>query len=82
MAQDIDDRTAATHELGDVLFSVVNLARHLDIDSEIAFRMANDRFEARFRTVETLAAQESRALDSLTLEELDELWERAKSMER
>ncbi|HSF87272.1 MAG TPA: nucleoside triphosphate pyrophosphohydrolase [Acidimicrobiia bacterium] len=82
LAQDIDDRTAATHELGDVLFSVVNLARHLDIDSEIAFRMANDRFEARFRTVETLAAQESRALDSLTLEELDELWERAKSMER
>jgi MazG family protein len=65
----------AEHELGDLLFSVVNLARHLDLDPELAARRAVDRFEQRFRQVEVLA---DRSLGEMTLEEMDVLWEKAK----
>lgn len=82
LASDVADRSAAMHELGDVLFSAVNLARHLDIDPELAFRKANDRFEARFREVERIAAAEERLLHEMTLAQLDELWERAKAAGR
>lgn len=78
LKRDLDDREAATHELGDVLFSVVNLARHLGIDAELAFRRANDRFAERFRTVERLAVEAGSDLAAMSLEELDSLWERAK----
>ena len=72
--------TATSHsersaELGDLLFSVVNLARHLDIDPEAALRDAAARFETRFRTVETLAEA---PLDQITIEALEALWQRAK----
>ncbi|HKT15064.1 MAG TPA: nucleoside triphosphate pyrophosphohydrolase, partial [Allosphingosinicella sp.] len=62
-------------ELGDLLFSVVNYARHLGIDPEAALRAAVDRFEARFRIVESLS---DRPLESLGIEELEALWQRAK----
>ncbi len=73
-----DDPTLRAAELGDVLFSVVNLARHLSVDPELAFRHANDRFEARFRGMEELAASAGDDLANLSLEQLDDLWERAK----
>jgi tetrapyrrole methylase family protein / MazG family protein len=60
-------------ELGDVLFSVVNLARHLDVDSELSLQRTIRRFEERFRRMEAEGP-----FDGLTLEELDERWERAK----
>jgi tetrapyrrole methylase family protein/MazG family protein len=69
---------STSHELGDVLFSVVNLARHLDIDPEGALRSANERFEGRFRSVEASAVAGGRSLEALSLEEMDELWEAAK----
>jgi MazG family protein len=69
------------HELGDVLFTAVNLARHLGLDPEMAFRRANDRFADRFRVVETLAAAAGEDLSSLSLERLDALWEAAKAGE-
>lgn len=78
LAADIEDRAAASNEVGDVLFTVVNLARHLNMDTEVAFRRANDRFEARFREVERLAAASGTPLADMTLQELDVLWERAK----
>ncbi len=78
--EDIDDPAAAIHELGDVLFSVINLARHLDIDAEMAFRRANDRFESRFRIVEDLAAASGRTLGDMSLEELDAYWDQAKAL--
>ena len=53
----------------------MNLARHLDLDPELAARRAVDRFEERFRQVEQLA---ERSLEDMTLEEMDELWEQAK----
>ncbi len=62
-------------ELGDLLFSVVNLARHLSIDPEAALRDAAARFETRFRAVETLAEA---PLKEMTIEELEALWQRAK----
>ena len=78
LAADLDHPERAAHELGDVLFSVVNLARHLGLDPEVAFRRANDRFADRFREVERLAEASGTALGDLSLDELDALWERAK----
>lgn len=60
-------------ELGDVLFSVVNLSRHVDVDPELALASATRRFEERFRSMEAEGP-----LEGLTLAELDERWERAK----
>ncbi len=81
LARDVADGIDAVHELGDVLFSAVNLARHLHIDAEVAFRRANDRFEQRFRTVEQLAHESGTALGDMSLEEIDDLWEIAKGRE-
>jgi nucleoside triphosphate diphosphatase len=72
--------SATTHEersdeLGDLLFSVVNYARHLDIDPEAALRAAATRFESRFRKVEQMA---DRPLDEMHIDELEALWQRAK----
>lgn len=76
LAASLDDRTAAEHELGDLLFSVVNLARHLHIDTEAALRRAADRFEARFRRMEAAAD-----LQGLSSSALDDLWQAAKKKE-
>lgn len=72
------DPELATEELGDVLFAVVNLSRHLGVDPEIALARANDKFAARFRLVERLAAERGAALRELSLAELDALWDEAK----
>lgn len=73
------DAQAMQDEFGDVLFSCVNLARHLDIDSESALRAANRKFEQRFRAMETLAQARSLSLPALTLSELDALWDEVKT---
>lgn len=65
-------------ELGDLLFSVANLARHLKADSESALEGATAKFARRFRAVEAAAKGEGRELKSMTLEEMDALWDRAK----
>ena len=62
-------------EVGDLLFSVVNYARHLGVDPETALRESNDRFAARFKKVESFA---DRPLATMTIEELENLWQRAK----
>lgn len=67
------------HELGDLLFSVVNYARHSGLDPEAALRDANARFERRFAHVEDAAGEQ---LTELTLEQLDVLWADAKAAER
>ena len=77
----IDDQSAAESELGDVLFAVVNLARHLDVDPEVSLRRAVSRFESRFRHIEELAGGES-GLKGLDEAEMDRLWEKAKAEER
>ena len=65
-------------ELGDLLFSVVNVARHLSLDAETALRAAASKFRDRFETVETLAAERGIDMATAGLEALDELWEIAK----
>jgi len=78
-AIDKADAAAIQDEFGDVLFSCVNLARHLDIDSETALRAANRKFERRFRAMERLANGRSLTLADMTLAELDTLWDEIKA---
>ncbi len=68
-------------ELGDLLFAVVNVARHLHIDPELALRRASDKFRARFEGVEALAGERGIDLHRADLHTLDELWEDVKSIE-
>ena len=70
------DRVKA--ELGDLLFSVTNLARHLGVDSESALELTTAKFARRFRTVEAAAKTAGHSLKELTLAEMDALWEQAK----
>ena len=65
-------------ELGDLLFSLVNLARFIKVNPEEALRRATNRFIDRFHLVEAGAAQQGRTLTEMTLAEMDELWEEAK----
>jgi tetrapyrrole methylase family protein / MazG family protein len=67
------------HELGDVLFALVNLARWMQLDPEEALRAANHRWVARYRQVEELAAQRGVELEALSLAEKDELWDEVKA---
>ncbi|MGH8120552.1 MAG: nucleoside triphosphate pyrophosphohydrolase, partial [Gammaproteobacteria bacterium] len=67
-----------THELGDILFALVNLARHLRVDAEGALRSANHRFEQRFRYIEDRLRESNLTPDQVTLEELEKLWQEAK----
>jgi tetrapyrrole methylase family protein/MazG family protein len=76
----LDDGVGTADELGDLLFAVVNLARHLDTEPETVLRAAAERFDARFRQVEHLAGAGGRDMQSMALAELDELWEQAKRM--
>jgi MazG family protein len=69
-------------ELGDLLFTVVNLARHLDIDPEAALRATNAKFERRFRAIEAAATAQGREVAAMTLDELETLWVAAKLAER
>ena len=73
------DPKAREAELGDLLFSVVNLARHLDVDPESALRRANERFARRFRHVERELDRLGHAPASATPQLLDRLWASAKS---
>ena len=72
------DASEIALELGDVLFSVVNLSRHLGVDAETALRSAADKFRDRFQSVVALAEQRKLDLAKCSLTQLDELWEIAK----
>lgn len=69
-------------EMGDLLFALVNLSRHLNLSAEDALRGTNRRFTSRFQFIEAGAKAEGRALDSLTLAEMEALWVAAKEKER
>lgn len=74
-------KEAVEGELGDVLFSVVNLARFLGVEPETALYRTNQKFIRRFRYIEEQAAQKGLNLSNLPLTQLDKLWEEAKSKE-
>ena len=66
-------------EVGDLLFAVVNLARHLRVDPERELRAASTRFRDRFHHIERRLAEQGRRPSEATLEEMDALWEEAKA---
>ncbi|MHB1317015.1 MAG: bifunctional methyltransferase/pyrophosphohydrolase YabN [Anaerolineae bacterium] len=75
------DQTSRDAELGDVLFSLVNVARWYNVDPESALRQANARFRRRFGWMEAEAHRLGTPLEGMTLQEMDALWEQAKATE-
>jgi ATP diphosphatase len=69
-------------EVGDLLFAAVNLARHLKVDPEAALRGANAKFEQRFAHIENRLAEDGRAAEGSSLDEMESLWVEAKARER
>ncbi len=67
-------------EMGDLLFSCVNLSRHLDVDAEEALRQCNEKFTRRFGHIEKHLAQNNRTVESATLDDLEKLWQQAKKV--
>ncbi|WP_213879909.1 nucleoside triphosphate pyrophosphohydrolase [Pseudomonas sp. dw_358] len=76
------DTLAIEDELGDLLFSVVNLARQLKVDPENALRGANRKFDRRFRFIEQALRDRGRPIEDCALDELDALWGEAKRQEK
>jgi len=74
------DKTAA--EVGDLLFAVVNLARHLNADPESILRATNRKFERRFASIERALAAQGKTPKDATLDEMDKLWDAAKAEEK
>ena len=81
-ARRAQDAARTTEELGDLLFAIVNLARHLDVDAEQALTAANRKFERRFRVMEEAIVAEGKRLGDLTLEVLEQYWQQAKGREQ
>jgi ATP diphosphatase len=77
-----NDQDGIHEEVGDLLFVVVNLARHLKVDPEHALRAANGKFERRFRFIEHALRDTGRPIEDCSLEEMDTLWGEAKRQEK
>ena len=73
-----NDKKALSHEIGDVLFSMAQLARHLDLEAETCLREANRRFENRFNKVLELAALERDQFAKLSVDQKENFWKKAK----
>jgi ATP diphosphatase len=76
------DRSKAGHEVGDLMFAVVNLARHLDADPEAMLRATNAKFERRFAAIEQALAKRGKSPEQASLAEMDALWDAAKAAEK
>jgi uncharacterized protein YabN with tetrapyrrole methylase and pyrophosphatase domain len=72
----------AADELGDLLFTLVNVARQLKVDPEDALRRMTHRFSQRFRRIEKHAEESGRTLSDLSLEEMETIWQQAKREEK
>src|ERR1700712_3374546 len=81
-ALDGGDAEELAAETGDLLFALVNLARHVGADPEAALRSTNAKFERRFAYIECALEAKGRSLDGATLSEMDALWDEAKAAER
>jgi nucleoside triphosphate diphosphatase len=79
---ELDHRENAAAEVGDLLFAVVNLARHLGADPEGVLRATNLKFERRFAAIEKALAARGKSPKEATLAEMDALWDAAKAAER
>jgi nucleoside triphosphate diphosphatase len=81
-ALDRNDTQELADETGDLLFALVNLARHIGADPETALRGTNAKFERRFGYIERALAAQGRALADASLAEMDALWNEAKAAEQ
>lgn len=72
------DTNAASDELGDLLFTVVNIGRHLNIDCETSLLQMLDRFKSRFQIMEEAVKKNGKNIDQTNLDELESLWQKAK----
>jgi XTP/dITP diphosphohydrolase len=81
-AEDVEniDKVKATSEFGDLIFSLVNFARFINIDPEEALERTNKKFIKRFQYLESESKKDGKNLGEMTLAEMDEYWERAKSL--
>ncbi|KFJ58858.1 mazG nucleotide pyrophosphohydrolase domain protein [Brucella neotomae 5K33] len=72
------DKAEIEEEYGDLLFAMVNLGRHLEIDAETALISANEKFKRRFHFIEEALKTSGRDLDAASLDEMEEIWSEAK----
>ncbi len=75
-----EDLASRSDELGDLLFAVVNLARHYEIDAESALRETNTRFRKRFAHIEQSARLQGKTINDLSLDEMERYWQEAKKL--
>ncbi|MCK4748691.1 MAG: nucleoside triphosphate pyrophosphohydrolase, partial [Bacteroidales bacterium] len=75
-----NDKTKVEDEIGDLLFSIVNAARLYDIEPETALERTNRKFIRRFKYLEQKALESGRSLKEMTLEEMEAIWQEAKSI--
>ena len=80
-AYNLNNRISMEEEIGDLLFSVVNLARHMKLDSEDMLRKANKKFIKRFRAIEKDLTSRGKDISEATLDEMDSIWEKIKKEE-
>jgi ATP diphosphatase len=76
------DKAKVSDELGDLIFAVVNIGRHVKTDPEQALRSTNTKFRRRFHHIETTLAAEGETLEHASLERMEEIWQAAKAIER
>ena len=81
-ARDTLSHEEVVEEMGDLLFVMANLARHLDVDPEEALRKTNAKFTRRFAAIEAVLAQNGKRPEDSTLDEMDTLWDQAKAREK
>ena len=74
-----NNKENSQEELGDLLFSIVNLSRHLEIDASEAINQANHKFVKRFRLMEEEITKDKKELDNLSPKELEEFWVKVKT---
>ncbi|MDA4633623.1 nucleoside triphosphate pyrophosphohydrolase, partial [Escherichia coli] len=73
------DRENTEEEYGDLLFAMVNLGRHLKLEPESALRGTNEKFRSRFHYIERKLNEQKQTLDAATLDEMEALWQEAKT---
>ena len=76
-----DNQERMSDELGDVLFTCVNIARHLKIDPDTALRHANNKFKYRFQRLEKAVKQENKFINKMDIKELESYWQQAKILD-
>jgi ATP diphosphatase len=75
---DANNKANISEEIGDILFTIVNLSRHFDLDPEDIMRKSNLKFENRFRAMEDYAERNKIFLENMNLEELESIWQKIK----